>query len=148
MDVDTPDDGTAVTTRGGKILKNDIGTIPLLFKRMLSKGTKSMDVNTMVLETRMNGRRVVKDAMEMMMQKRTQKISKTIFKKKKGAKSSTQKGLQMGVKNNKTVSSQPGMTRFLLGGRGLFGIGTEDNGIGKVEFPWEFQNLDKKLQSD
>ena len=127
-------------------MKN-LGTIPLLFNRMLSKGMKRMDGHSMGLETRKNGRRVVKDAMELLMQRRTTGISKTILKKKMGAKSSIRKGPRKLGKQDETDSSQYGMERFLLGGRGRSGSGigfsTEDDDEMKVEFPGDLGNLNK-----
>ena len=89
----------------------------------------------MVGGTKVMGKRVVENAMDRMMKKRSTKISRTIFKKKKGAKSSTRKGIRMGVENFKTVSSQSGIQRFLARGRGLIGTEIEDNWFGKGQTP-------------
>ena len=135
--MDTSDDGGEGTPRGDEIREKDRGTIPFIFDRMFSKGKDTMSYNTMVGGTKVKGRRVVEDAMDRMMKKRSTKISRTIFKKKKGAKSSTRKGIRMGVENFKTVSSQSGIQRFLSRGRGIIGIEAEDNGFGKGELPGE-----------
>ena len=77
------------------------------------------------------GKRVVENAMARMMMKSQTKISKTSFKKKKGAKSSTRKRMIMGVEDIKTVSSQSGIQRFLARGRGLIGTEIDDNWFGE-----------------
>ena len=118
----------------------NLGTIPLLFNRMFSKGMKKLDCNTMGIGLRKNGRRVVTDAMEMLMQKRTKGVSKTVVKKKMGAKSSIQRGPRKWGKKDETVSSQYGMERFLLGGRGMPGLGIDAM---KVEFPRDLGILHK-----
>ena len=77
------------------------------------------------------GRKVIRNAMELMMtrKKPTRKISRTIDKKMKGAKSTSRKGKIMW--KIETDSSQPGMERFLYRGKGLIGTIGMDNGFGR-----------------
>ena len=85
--------------------ETDKGTIPFLFNKMLSKGKTTVGTTTMVGGKKTMGKRVVENAMTRMMMKSQTKISKTSFKKKKGAKSTSKKRMIMGVEDIKTDSS-------------------------------------------
>ena len=80
----------------------------------------------------MEGKNLTVATKRLMMKKKhsTKLVSKTIVKKKKGARSTTKKGKLLGT--HKTDSSQPGIGQFLCKGKKLIGALGMDIGIGRM----------------
>ena len=129
------DDDDVDLQKGGKILGK--GRIDSYYKRLASKGNVGSGGARKIEESR----KVQKDAMRMMMERNGpfRKISKTITKKKQGAKSRIKKGKLVGT--IMTDSSQQGIGRFLF--KANMVIGAMEIGRGEVKSLGSSRNTTK-----